>query len=131
MPQNLCPCPHWGTVLKGSIHVTFADGSVETVKAGEVYYLAFQDLDGETLQEKLTRDGALPVDEAIEICKRLWVDERIEHQGEFFSFDEVAFEVVVQHRGDALAHATRRPVYRNLHHAKRHRRCSEERQSTR
>jgi hypothetical protein len=38
MPQNLCPCPHWGTVLKGSIHVTFADGAVETVKAGEVYY---------------------------------------------------------------------------------------------
>jgi hypothetical protein len=38
MPDNLCPCPHWGTVLKGSIHVTFADGSVETVKAGEAYY---------------------------------------------------------------------------------------------
>ncbi len=38
LPQNLCQCPHWGTVLKGSIHVRYADGSVETVRAGEVYY---------------------------------------------------------------------------------------------
>ena len=38
MPDNLCPVPHWGTVLKGSIHVTYADGSEETVTAGEVYY---------------------------------------------------------------------------------------------
>jgi hypothetical protein len=38
MPQNLCPCPHWGTVLRGAIHVRYADGSEETVRAGEVYY---------------------------------------------------------------------------------------------
>ena len=38
MPDDLCPCPHWGTVVKGSIHVTYADGSEETVHAGEVYY---------------------------------------------------------------------------------------------
>jgi hypothetical protein len=38
LPQNLCQCPHWGTVLKGSIHVSYADGSEETVNAGEVYY---------------------------------------------------------------------------------------------
>jgi len=38
MPDNLCPCPHWGTVVKGSIHVTYADGTEETVSAGEVYY---------------------------------------------------------------------------------------------
>ncbi|CAN0587205.1 unnamed protein product, partial [Ectocarpus sp. 12 AP-2014] len=38
LPDNLCQCPHWGTVLKGSIHVTYADGSQETVQAGEVYY---------------------------------------------------------------------------------------------
>jgi hypothetical protein len=38
LPQNLCQCPHWGTVLKGSIHVNYADGSEETVHAGEVYY---------------------------------------------------------------------------------------------
>lgn len=38
MPQNLCPCPHWGTVLQGSIHVRYADGREETVRAGDVYY---------------------------------------------------------------------------------------------
>ena len=38
LPHNLCQCPHWGTVVKGSIHVTYADGTQETVHAGEVYY---------------------------------------------------------------------------------------------
>jgi hypothetical protein len=38
LPQDLCQCPHWGTVLRGSIHVRFADGHEETVRAGEVYY---------------------------------------------------------------------------------------------
>lgn len=38
LPNDLCQCPHWGTVVKGSIHVTYADGTEETVKAGEVYY---------------------------------------------------------------------------------------------
>jgi len=32
------------------------------------------------------------VDEAIEICKRLWAEETVTHRGEFFSFDGVAFE---------------------------------------
>ncbi|MDH4048931.1 MAG: cupin domain-containing protein [Gammaproteobacteria bacterium] len=38
LPQDLCQCPHWGTVLKGSIHVSYADGRKETVCAGDVYY---------------------------------------------------------------------------------------------
>lgn len=38
LPQDLCQCPHWGTVLRGSIHVRFADGSEETVRAGQVYH---------------------------------------------------------------------------------------------
>ncbi|MFP3943645.1 MAG: cupin domain-containing protein [Alphaproteobacteria bacterium] len=38
MPDNLCQCPHWGKVLKGSIHVRYADGTEETVREGEVYY---------------------------------------------------------------------------------------------
>jgi hypothetical protein len=38
MPNNLCPVPHWGTVLKGSINVRYADGTEERVKAGDVYY---------------------------------------------------------------------------------------------
>ena len=32
------------------------------------------------------------VDEAIEVCKRLWSEATVTHHGEFFSFDEVAFE---------------------------------------
>jgi probable F420-dependent oxidoreductase len=32
------------------------------------------------------------VDEAIEVCKRLWTEETVSHHGAFFSFDEVAFE---------------------------------------
>lgn len=38
LPGNLCQCPHWGTVLKGSIHVRYADGAEEVVRAGEAYY---------------------------------------------------------------------------------------------
>src|SRR5438132_4373594 len=32
------------------------------------------------------------VDEAVEVCKRLWSEETVEHHGEFFDFDAVAFE---------------------------------------
>lgn len=38
LPGDLCQCPHWGVVMKGSIHVDFADGRKETVRAGEVYH---------------------------------------------------------------------------------------------
>jgi probable F420-dependent oxidoreductase len=32
------------------------------------------------------------VDEAIDVCRRLWSDEVVEHHGEFFDFDPVMFE---------------------------------------
>ncbi len=32
------------------------------------------------------------VDEALAVCKQLWTDPEIEHHGEFFDFDAVAFE---------------------------------------
>jgi probable F420-dependent oxidoreductase len=32
------------------------------------------------------------VDEAIEVCSRLWTEPTVEHHGEFFDFGEVAFE---------------------------------------
>jgi hypothetical protein len=38
MPGGLCHCPHWGYVLKGSIHVKYADGREEHVRTGEVYH---------------------------------------------------------------------------------------------
>jgi hypothetical protein len=39
LPNNLCPCAHWGFLLKGSVTVKFDDGSEEVIQAGEVYYL--------------------------------------------------------------------------------------------
>jgi len=32
------------------------------------------------------------VDEALEVCKRLWTEDEVSHRGEFFSFDGVVFE---------------------------------------
>jgi hypothetical protein len=33
-----CQCPHWGYMLEGAIHVTYADGTEEVCKAGEMFY---------------------------------------------------------------------------------------------
>lgn len=38
LPGDRCPSAHWGIVLEGSIEVEHADGSTETVRAGDVYY---------------------------------------------------------------------------------------------
>jgi probable F420-dependent oxidoreductase len=43
------------------------------------------------------------VDEAIEVCRRLWSEEVVEHHGAFFDFGPLAFEPKpVQHPGPAL-----------------------------
>lgn len=38
LPDDLCQCPHWGTMLEGAAQVRYADGSEETVHAGQVFY---------------------------------------------------------------------------------------------
>lgn len=38
LPGDRCPSPHWGMVLKGSIHLRHGDGAEETVRAGDLYY---------------------------------------------------------------------------------------------
>jgi probable F420-dependent oxidoreductase len=38
------------------------------------------------------RERGRRLDEAIDVCKRLWTEETIEHEGEFFSFPPVMFE---------------------------------------
>ena len=38
LPNDSCPCPHWGYLIKGSMHITYDDGTEETVSAGEVFY---------------------------------------------------------------------------------------------
>ena len=38
LPGDLCPCPHWGYMLKGRIRMTYADGE-EILRAGDLFYL--------------------------------------------------------------------------------------------
>ena len=38
LPNDLCPCPHWGYVVKGRMRVTYADGE-EILEAGDLFYL--------------------------------------------------------------------------------------------
>jgi len=38
LPNNLCHCPHWGYVVKGTMVLKYADGSEEEVTEGDVYY---------------------------------------------------------------------------------------------
>ncbi len=54
LPNNLCPCPHWGYLLKGRVQVSYADGS-EVLLAGDLFYLppghtAFVDEDAEIIE---------------------------------------------------------------------------------
>ncbi|HXG66313.1 MAG TPA: cupin domain-containing protein [Blastocatellia bacterium] len=38
LENDKCPCPHWGYVLEGAIHVRYTDGKEELTRAGEVFY---------------------------------------------------------------------------------------------
>jgi hypothetical protein len=38
LPDNLCQCPHWGYVIKGSIRIKYKDYD-EVIREGEVYYM--------------------------------------------------------------------------------------------
>lgn len=39
LPDDACPCPHWGYCFKGRFVVRYADGTEETVEGGEAYYM--------------------------------------------------------------------------------------------
>jgi hypothetical protein len=39
MPDDNCPCPHWGYVLKGRVTYRFADHD-EVFEAGDAFYLS-------------------------------------------------------------------------------------------
>jgi hypothetical protein len=39
LPNDSCPCPHWGFVLQGKMRIRYADYE-EVIGAGEAYYLA-------------------------------------------------------------------------------------------
>jgi hypothetical protein len=38
LPDDLCPCPHWGYVFKGRLTWHFADRT-EVIEAGEAFYV--------------------------------------------------------------------------------------------
>ncbi len=38
LPDDRCPCPHWGYVIKGSVTFTFADHK-EVFEAGDAFYV--------------------------------------------------------------------------------------------
>lgn len=38
-PNDVCPCPHWGYVVKGRLKIQSDDGA-ETLRAGDVFYLS-------------------------------------------------------------------------------------------
>ncbi|MBI5083792.1 MAG: cupin domain-containing protein [Acidobacteria bacterium] len=38
LEADCCQAPHWGYLIEGEITVTYADGSKETVHAGDLFY---------------------------------------------------------------------------------------------
>ncbi len=54
LPDDLCPCPHWGYVIKGQVRVTYAD-TEEILRTGDLFYLppghtAYVDEDAELVE---------------------------------------------------------------------------------
>ena len=39
LPDDLCPCAHWGYIFKGALNVRYIDGTEEAIKAGDAFYL--------------------------------------------------------------------------------------------
>lgn len=37
-PNDMCPCPHWGYVIKGRIRMTYPDRE-EVLSAGDLFYM--------------------------------------------------------------------------------------------
>ncbi|WP_254531897.1 cupin domain-containing protein [Natrinema gelatinilyticum] len=38
LEDDLCQCPHWGYVLDGTLTASYADGSEEVTRTGELFY---------------------------------------------------------------------------------------------
>lgn len=39
LPDDMCPAPHWGYIIKGRVRFEYADSTVETLQEGDVFYL--------------------------------------------------------------------------------------------
>ena len=115
------PVPPTTPVFDAFAWLSFAAGQTEHVRLGTNVYLlglrhpfvaarAIQTLDlvsggraeigigAGWLRQEWTAAGLDPatrgrrLDEALAVCKRLWSEETVEHRGEFFDFEAVAFE---------------------------------------
>jgi hypothetical protein len=38
LKNDMCQCPHWGYIISGALHLRFAEGRVEILKAGDLWY---------------------------------------------------------------------------------------------
>lgn len=38
LEDDLCQAPHWGYLLQGELTVTYADGTEELIKSGDLFY---------------------------------------------------------------------------------------------
>lgn len=39
LPDDMCPCTHWGYILKGKLKMRKADGEVELLEEGHAFHL--------------------------------------------------------------------------------------------
>ena len=39
LDHDMCQSPHWGYLIAGEFHVQFQDGSNETIRGGDLFYL--------------------------------------------------------------------------------------------
>jgi hypothetical protein len=39
LPNDMCPAPHWGYVIKGRVRIRYTESTEETLQAGDVFYL--------------------------------------------------------------------------------------------
>jgi hypothetical protein len=39
LPGGACQEPHWGYIVKGQVTMRYTDGTAETLRAGEAYYI--------------------------------------------------------------------------------------------
>jgi hypothetical protein len=37
--HDMCQSPHWGYLISGEFHVQFQDGSKETIRGGDLFYM--------------------------------------------------------------------------------------------
>jgi hypothetical protein len=66
LPDDKCQCPHWGYVLRGSMHLAYADGTEEVVRAGDVFYFP-PGHTGWTTSEDVAWVEVSPTDEYAEV----------------------------------------------------------------